>query len=285
MNSTLILPSPCKINLFLRITGQRPDGYHELQTLFQLLDYGDTLYFTKAHEITVATPLPGIKQSANLIYKAAMALKEKTGYCHGAQIKIDKVLPMGGGLGGGSSNAATTLLALNRLWSAGLTINQLAEIGLSLGADVPVFVHGRSAWGEGIGEQLTPVSLGPHWYLVIRPDCEINTGEIFSNKRLTRDSPKLTIAPALDGEIQNLGNDCEAIVAETYAEVAKGLNWLGQFGRARLTGTGACIFADFQSKAAALEVLRNCPEHWSGFVAQGIDRSSLHKELNLKDSP
>ncbi len=280
MSAPFSLPSPCKINLFLHINGRRPDGYHELQTLFQILDYGDTLHFKDSDYLSVAPLLPGVPEYDNLVHKAATALQQATGCTQGAMIQVDKHLPMGGGLGGGSSNAATALIGLNKLWQTGLNEDQLAAIGLSLGADVPVFVRGRTAWGEGVGEQLTTIEMPEIWYLVVQPGCQVNTGKIFSNKGLTRDTPKLKIAPALEGEATTLRNDCEDVVRKEYPEVGQALNWLGQFGRAKLTGTGACIFAPFQEEAAAREAARHCPSKFECFVAQGVNESPLRRVLN-----
>jgi 4-diphosphocytidyl-2-C-methyl-D-erythritol kinase len=280
MTDTLTLLSPAKLNLFLRITGRRKDGYHNLQTLFQLLDYGDSMRFTPRSDgnITLSPSLPGVPDEENLIIRAAKSLQQKTGCSQGADIHIEKILPMGGGIGGGSSNAATTLLALNHLWRTGLNIDQLAELGLTLGADVPVFVRGQSAFAEGVGEALTPLKIDQTVYLIIKPDCEVATHEIFSNKRLTRDSSAITMAAVFE---QDGLNDCEAVVRELYPQVDKALNWLNQFASARLTGTGACIYASFADKASAEQVLRQLPSGLTGFIACGVNQSPVHQQLGL----
>ncbi len=278
---SLCLPAPAKLNLFLHITGRRADGYHELQTLFQLLDYGDELVFTPRDtpELELAPELPGVPPESNLIIRAARLLQTHTGCTKGAHIHLTKRLPMGGGIGGGSSDAATTLLALNHLWQLHLSLDELADLGLRLGADVPVFVRGETAWAEGIGERLHPVALTSYWYLVIAPECQVSTKEIFSNQRLTRNTPKMTIAPALEGQGQTLRNDCQPIVAELYPEVDRALGWLSQYGTARLTGTGACVFASFDNETECRNVFSLLPATFKGFVARGINRSPVHNLL------
>ncbi|ABC28574.1 4-diphosphocytidyl-2C-methyl-D-erythritol kinase [Hahella chejuensis KCTC 2396] len=288
-NETLTLSSPAKLNLFLHITGRRPDGYHELQTLFQLLDYGDSLSFTPRDDqrITLEPSLPGVPEADNLIIKAARLLKEhitatspdKAGQISGVSIYINKKLPMGGGIGGGSSNAATTLLALNRLWNADINTETLAALGLKLGADVPVFVRGATAFAEGVGDILHPVDTQEKWYLVVHPNLHISTAKIFSDKWLTRDTPKSTIAPALEGDLENLRNDCETVVCRMYPEIREAINWLDQFSPARLTGTGACIFASFSDKKRAEYVLSQMPTKYQGFVAKSINESPVLNEL------
>lgn len=282
----LAFSSPAKINLFLHITGRRPDGYHTLQTIFQLLDYGDTLYFHPNHSNTVnlLTPLADVPDDQNLIIRAARLLADHVGAPpFGVDIRINKRLPMGGGLGGGSSNAATTLLALNALWKSGLSTRALADLGLRLGADVPVFVHGHTAWGEGVGEQLTPLvrpaQNGAAWFLVVKPNCEVSTASVFSHKRLTRDTPIRKIAPAVERLDASYRNDCQAVVSEIYEAVNQALTWLGQYAEAMLTGTGSCIFAEFTSQADAEQVLNKLPDQWTGFVAKGIDTSPLLSEV------
>lgn len=280
---TLTLPAPAKLNLFLHIVGRRPDGYHELQTLFQFLDYGDELTFTltPGHAgVRLATPMPGVPDDDNLILRAARALETRAGRrLPGVTIAIDKRLPMGGGLGGGSSDAATTLLALNHLWRLGLDLDTLAGIGLGLGADVPVFVHGQAAFGEGVGERLTPAHPPEDWFVVLKPDCHINTGKIFSEEGLTRDTPKIKIAPAFEGDASRYRNDCEDVVRKLYPEVNQSLEWLSQFGPARLTGTGACIFGRFPTESAARIIWESKPSGITGFVAKGVNQSPLHKKL------
>ncbi|EMP57140.1 4-diphosphocytidyl-2-C-methyl-D-erythritol kinase [Marinobacter santoriniensis NKSG1] len=283
MSLSLTLPSPAKLNLFLHIVGRRDDGYHELQTVFQFLDYGDDITFTLTGEqtdIRLAQPVPGVPDDDNLIIRAARALAAHSRRpLPGVVIDIEKRLPMGGGLGGGSSNAATTLLGLNHLWQLGLSLDQLAEIGLGLGADVPVFVRGHAAFGEGVGERLTPVDPPEDWFLVLKPACNINTGKIFSEEGLTRDTPKIKIAPAFEGDASRYRNDCEDVVRKLYPEVHQSLEWLSQFGPARLTGTGACIFGRFPTESAARIIWESKPSGITGFVAKGVNISPLHKKL------
>lgn len=273
------LLSPAKLNLFLHITGRRADGYHNLQTLFQLLDYGDTLSFnTRTDEkITLTPDLPGVTFEQNLIIKAARALEPfKPANC-GADIYLEKRLPMGGGIGGGSSNAATTLVALNHLWGCNLNRDQLQKIGLQLGADVPVFINAQTAWAEGVGEDLQAIEMQPKWFLVIQPDCHVSTAEIFSHKDLTRDTSAIKVAAFLERGGQN---DCEALVRKLYPQVDNALIWLQQFDRnARMTGTGACVFASFQSAEEALNVQARLPNHLPGFVAQGVNKSPIYNFL------
>lgn len=267
-------PSPAKLNLFLHITGRRSNGYHELQTVFQFLDYGDFLSFETTNEpaIQLLTEVEGVEHDNNLIVRAAKTLQQHAGITKGALISLDKRLPMGGGLGGGSSNAATTLVALNRLWNCQLSSDELAHIGLELGADVPVFIYGHAAWAEGIGEKLSPISPPEPWYVVIIPPCHVSTSEIFSTTQLTRDCEPITMARFLSGEGRNV---CEDVVKERYPAVAESLSWLAQYGQARMTGTGACVFVDVSSQQQAQQIMNNLPESWQGFVAKGCNRSPL----------
>jgi 4-diphosphocytidyl-2-C-methyl-D-erythritol kinase len=275
MNS-LTLPAPAKINLFLHITGQRADGYHELQTVFQLLDWGDNLHLqtNDSGQITLDFPAADFPTEDNLIVKAARLLHTPD---LGVHIRVDKRIPEGGGLGGGSSDAASTLLGLNKLWNCQLSNAELQVMGAQLGADVPVFVAGNSAWAEGIGDILTPIELAERWYLLIKPDCQVPTGQIFSNSRLTRDSRNITMAAFFEGCTRN---DCQEIVRNLYPEVDNALKWLENFGCARLTGTGACIFAGFDSQNQAQAVLQQLPEHWQGFVAKGVNQSPANLALS-----
>ncbi len=276
------LPSPAKLNLFLHITGRRPVGYHELQTLFQFLDYGDDITFTPHAEpgVHLAESLPDVPDEQNLLLRAANALiSEASSALPGVTLAIDKRLPMGGGLGGGSSNAATVLLGLNHYWQLGLDLDRLAEIGLALGADVPVFVRGHSAFAEGVGEKLTPANPPEDWFVVLKPDCNISTGKIFSEEGLTRDTPKIKIRPAFEGDASRYRNDCEDVVRELYPEVNQSLEWLSQFGPARLTGTGACIFGRFPTESAARIIWESKPSGITGFVARGVNHSPLHEKL------
>jgi len=279
---TLSLPAPAKLNLFLHINGRRSDGYHNLQTIFQLLDRGDLLHITRREDgsINLTPSLEGVANEDNLIVKAARLLAGIT-HCHlGADIRLEKKLPMGGGIGGGSSNAATTLLGLNALWQTQLPLEQLAELGRQLGADVPVFVRGQSAWAEGVGEVLQPLELPEKWFLVLTPDCHVSTAEIFSHKRLTRDTPIIKVAASFE---RSSRNDCQPLVRELYPEVDKALTWLSQYGDARMTGTGACVFAPFDSATAAQAVLdalkRGGPTSLQGFVAKGVNQSPVHSLL------
>jgi len=271
-------PAPAKLNLTLRVLGRRQDGYHQLQTLFQFLDRCDWLHIRVREDgqIRLLTALPGVPAAENLIVRAARRLQAHCACLLGADMRLTKSIPLGGGLGGGSSNAATTLVALNRLWGAGLDEEELAELGLSLGADVPVFVRGRAAWGEGVGERLTPIDLAEPWYLVLTPACSVSTAAVFADPELTRDSLSITIADFLAGDDRN---DCLGVVTSRYPEVAKALDWLDTLGRGRLTGTGACVFAAFPSKEEASAALARAPAELSGFVASGRNRSPLHARL------
>lgn len=283
----MILPSPAKLNLFLYINGRREDGYHELQTLFQFLDFGDEIDIevTQAGEIELLTQIENVPTEQNLICKAAKLLQNHTAYKQkskysklGARIKIIKNLPMGGGVGGGSSNAATVLVGLNHLWHLGLSLQELAKLGLTLGADVPIFVQGRAAFAEGIGEKLTYCELAQKWYLVLKPNVSISTATIFNDAHLPRNTPKRSLKTLLS---QKWENDCEKIVKDHYFEIEKLLHWLVQYAPARLTGTGACVFAEFESKEEAEKVFLLKPIGVEGFVAQGKNISSLHQQLNL----
>lgn len=278
--TALTLPAPAKLNLFLHVTGRRADGYHTLQTLFQLLDHGDTLSFDARSDntITLTPELAGVPTEQNLIVRAARLLQAHSGCSRGANIRLDKRLPLGGGIGGGSSDAATTLLGLNALWQLGLSIDTLAQLGLTLGADVPVFVRGRSAWAEGVGEALQPIDLPTRNYLILVPPCAVSTAEIFSSEALTRDTSAIKIAAFRE---QGGRNDCEPVVRELYPEVAFALDWLSRFAPARMTGTGACVFAAFDDRATAESILAQRPAGYGGFVATGVNLSPLHRALNI----
>ena len=277
-------PSPAKLNLFLYITGQRADGYHTLQTLFQFLDYGDEIGINLRHdgEIHLLTPVEGVAHEDNLIVRAARLLMKTASASDrlpagsGADISIEKRLPMGGGLGGGSSNAATVLVALNHLWQCGLSVDELAAIGLTLGADVPVFVRGHAAFAEGVGEILTPVDPPEKWYLVAHPGVSIPTPVIFNDPDLPRNTPKRSIKTLLKCEF---GNDCEVIARKRFREVDAALSWLLEYAPSRLTGTGACVFAEFDTESRARQVLEQAPEWLKGFVAKGVNLSPLHRAL------
>ncbi|TQQ29169.1 4-(cytidine 5'-diphospho)-2-C-methyl-D-erythritol kinase [Vibrio cholerae] len=278
IHGTTVWPSPAKLNLFLYITGRRANGYHDLQTLFQFLDHGDELTITanSSGNITLSPALADVALEDNLIYKAAMALKNAAQSPLGADIKLHKVLPMGGGIGGGSSNAATTLVALNYLWQTGLSDDQLAEIGLALGADVPVFTRGFAAFAEGVGEKLSAVEPEEKWYLVIRPAVSIATKDIFTHPQLVRNTPKRDLASLLATPYEN---DCEKIVRSLYPEVDKQLSWLLQYAPSRLTGTGSCVFAEFSSRKDAQAVFAQLSGNVLAFVAQGRNVSPLRKTL------
>ena len=267
-----------KLNLFLHITGRRTDGYHEIQTLFQLLDHGDTLEFETAEPGTLSLylsdgPFSGkVPMDSNLVLKAARALRKFTGRTDlGTRIGLTKHIPLGAGLGGGSSDAAATLLALNSLWQLELSLDQLLEIGTNLGADIPVFLTGRTAWGEGIGDQLHPVELETTWYLVVTPACEVSSAEIFSHEQLTRNSPAIKIADFLAGKARN---DCEPITRKLYPAVDQALNILNRFGEAKMTGTGSSIFLTFPDETSAKDVDAKLPDGLQRFVAQGINAQS-----------
>ena len=271
MTPVLALLSPAKLNLFLHVTGRRGDGYHTLQTVFQLLDWGDHMEFSPDHGGQVQLHMPGVAVAAedNLILRAARLLQRGK---LGARITCHKRIPIGGGLGGGSSNAATTLLALNHLWELGLAQAELQALGAELGADVPVFVAGHSAWAEGVGDQLQRIALPEAWYLVLKPACSVPTGEIFSSHELTRDTSPITIAAFFQGVYRN---DCEPVVVARYPEVGDALQWLRGFAAARLTGTGACVFAAFGSRQEAVAVQKQVPARWMSFTARGIDVSPV----------
>ncbi len=271
-------PAPAKLNLFLHVTGRRPDGYHELQTLFQLIDLNDTVSLTVREDGLVERPSgpAGVAADSDLTVRAARALRSATGCRLGASIRIVKRIPMGGGLGGGSSDAATVLLALNHLWRCGLSIDELAGLGLPLGADVPVFVRGSSAWAEGVGERLVPVELPERWYVVIHPGVAVPTRDVFQSPELTRNTPIITIRAAfVPGGLDTTRNDCEPVVRAKYPEVADALEWLGKFAPARLTGTGSCIFAAFASAAEAERVAARVPDRWRAYVGRGLNVSPV----------
>jgi len=274
----LTLPAPAKLNLMLHILGRRDDGYHLLETLFQFLDYGDELSFAPREdgEIRLHTEIEGVPHDSNLIVKAARKLQALSGCTQGADIWLKKILPMGGGIGGGSSDAATTLLGLNHLWQLNCSEDQLAELGLSLGADVPVFVRGHAAFAEGVGEILTPADPEEPWYVVLVPQVFVSTAEIFSHPQLTRDSLPLKMRPVPKG---NSRNDCQLVVEQSYPEVRNSLNLLSKFTDARLTGTGSCVFGAFPSKAEADKVLALLADTQTGFVAKGSNVSMLHRKL------
>ncbi len=281
MSETLSWPAPAKLNLMLRIVGQRTDGYHELQTVFQFIDRHDQLGFALREDaqITLQSDLRSVSAEDNLCVRAARLLQSRAGTRLGADIRLHKVLPLGGGLGGGSSDAATTLVALNRLWRLDFDIETLKEMGLSLGADVPIFIHGQAAWAEGIGEALTDLDPPEPWYLVVVPPCHVSTAEIFRHPDLTRHSPRIKIRAFLQG---NNRNDCLEVVRKRHPEVARALDWLNQHADARLTGTGACLFAAFSDRGQAEQALTQIPDDLEGFIARGLNRSPLKGKIHAE---
>ncbi len=282
-SAELSLPAPAKLNLMLHIVGRRADGYHLLETVFQFLDYADTLHFSARDdgEIILHSTIDGVAHDDNLIVRAARLLQTESQSKLGADIWLDKKLPVGGGIGGGSSNAATTLVGLNHLWQTQLSLEKLAELGLTLGADVPVFVLGRAAFAQGIGEKLDPVDLAEPWYLVAVPPVSISTAKIFSDPCLTRDTPVTNMRTVLK---QSGHNDCQAVVEKRYPEVRNALILLNKFVEARLTGTGSCIFGGFPNEQQAAKVATQISESLPSFVAQGANISMLHRALqNLSE--
>lgn len=267
-------PAPAKLNLFLHVVGRRPDGYHLLQSVFVLIDQADTVHLALRDDGRVVreNDLPGVAADDDLTVRAARLLQPHAPVGAGVSIRLDKVLPLGGGLGGGSSDAATVLLALNRLWQVDMPRDALQRLALQLGTDVPVFVFGQAAFAEGVGEILRPVSVPPAWYVVLMPPVLVPTAAIFAAPELTRNSPPLKIARFSAGMGRN---DLQPVVVSRYPEVARHLEWLGQFGEARMTGSGACVFASFGTEDAARDVLRQLPETMRGFVAQSLDRHPL----------
>jgi 4-diphosphocytidyl-2-C-methyl-D-erythritol kinase len=274
-------PAPPKQNLVLHIPGRPPDGYHLLQTLFQFLERGDELDFELRDDgrILRAEGPVEVPETSDLSLRAARLLQGESGTRLGAAIKLRKRLPLQAGLGGGSSDAATTLVALDRLWGTRLGTERLTALGAQLGADVPVFVGGQAAWGEGIGEILTPLELPEPWYVVIEPACRVSTREIFQAPELTRNSAPITIAPLRSGEYRN---DFEPVVRSRYPEVSEALDWLGKHAEARLTGSGACVFAAFADEAGAGRVYAALPQGWQGFVSRGCNRSPLMTRLEAE---
>jgi 4-diphosphocytidyl-2-C-methyl-D-erythritol kinase len=271
-------PAPAKLNLFLHVTGRRADGYHELQTLFQLVDLTDTIAIRVREDgaISRSEGPADVPAESDLALRAARSLKAASGTRLGADLRVLKRIPQGGGLGGGSSDAATTLLALNHLWSCGLTPADLSALGLPLGADVPVFIGGFSAWGEGIGERLTPVELPERWYLIIHPGCAVSTREVFQSPELTRNSPIITIRALFESGGRN---DCEPVVRRMRPEVGEALDWLGRFAPVRLTGTGSCVFAAFASATEAERLAARVPDRWKSTVARGLNASPVLERL------
>jgi 4-diphosphocytidyl-2-C-methyl-D-erythritol kinase len=280
MPKSLRLDAPAKLNLMLHITGQRDDGYHLLETVFQFIDLCDRLEFETTNDGFI-TRRPGntpVVEADDILIRAARLLQSRYDVRQGMRIGIDKQIPIGGGLGGGSSDAAACLLALNHLWGLGLELEQLAAIGLELGADVPVFVGGRAAWATGIGEQLQPVELQPANFLVIDPGIEVSTPRIFAAQELTRNCDPITIRAFLRGSGTNV---CEPVVRKLYPQVGAAIDWLNQYASARMSGTGACVFAVFDSLEQAEEVKSRIPEGWTAFVAKAMNRNPVHQRLGL----
>ncbi|MBF7072560.1 4-(cytidine 5'-diphospho)-2-C-methyl-D-erythritol kinase [Glaciecola sp. MH2013] len=271
-------PSPAKLNLFLHINGRYENGYHQLQSLFQMLDYGDELGFqvNSSNMVTLHKQIDGVPEQENLIYKAAMLLKPYAAESAGCIVHLKKRLAMGGGIGGGSSNAATVLLVLNKLWKCELSNADLAKLGLTLGADVPVFVQGKTAFAQGVGEILVPVKLPTKWYLVATPQVHVSTQAIFTHPDLPRSTPKIEFS---DYSFEGTHNDCETLVSKLHKEVASLLQWLLHYAPSRMTGTGASVFAVFNAKEDAQNVLDKLPSHYTGFVAKGVNHSGIHKAL------
>ena len=271
-------PAPAKLNLMLKVVGRRADGYHLLQTVFLMTDLCDWLSFRQVEDgrISLQTPIKGVPEQDDLTVRAARLLKEHTGCQQGVCISIEKNLPMGGGLGGGSSDAATTLVVLNKLWKLNLTLKELMALGLQLGADVPVFVYGYTAWGEGVGEILQAITIPEQWLVIIKPDCHVNTKEIFTAEGLTRDSKPITMDDFLEGDC---ANDCTQIVSRLYPLVGEALQALSRYAEARLTGTGACVFAQFSSEDAARRAYFALKDHWQVYMSKGCNKSPLYGML------
>jgi len=271
-------PAPAKLNLFLHVIGRRADGYHELQTLFQLIDLCDTVAISVREDGQIERPVgpPGVPGETDLTVRAARALQSATGTRLGANLKVHKRIPLGGGLGGGSSDAATTLLGLNELWSCGLSVSELAALARPLGADVPVFVQGSSAWAEGVGERLTPVTLPARWYVIIHPGVAVSTQEVFQSPELTRNSPLITLHAFFESGGRN---DCEPVVRSGSPQVAEALEWLARFAPAHLTGTGSCVFSACRSASEAERLAARVPDRWRSFVARGLNSSPVHELL------
>ena len=287
---TIALPAPAKLNLFLHIVGRRPDGYHELQTVFQFIDLADRVRISHRADTLLrrTVAMPGVAEADDLVIRAARLLREESGVEKGADIGVEKRIPPGGGLGGGSSDAASTLVGLNRLWELGMDTEQLAALAVKLGADVPVFVHGLAAWAEGVGERLAPLTLERPWYVLVVLPFAVSTAAVFRSAALTRNTPRLTMRRFLRDGFEGSGssiriehlltaarNDCEPVVREMYPRVGEALDWLLLHGQARMTGTGAAVFAPFGTRERAAEVAGAVPAPWRGVVAKGLNRSPL----------
>ena len=284
------LPAPAKLNLFLHVVGRRPDGYHELQTVFQFLDLVDRVRFARRNDTLLrrTAAIPGVEEANDLVMRAARLLRDESGSEMGADIGVEKRIPLGGGLGGGSSDAASTLVGLDRLWGLGLGSDRLAALGVKLGADVPVFVRGLAAWAEGVGERLAPVVLERPWYVLLVPPFAVSTAEVFNAPALTRNTPRIRMARLFRGgadsskspvRIEHLldgaRNDCEPLVRAMHPEVGEAIDWLSRHAHSRMTGTGSTVFAPFASRDRAIEVAGEAPAPWRGLVARGLNRSPL----------
>jgi len=276
MNKNITISAPAKLNLFLHITGQREDGYHLLQTVFQFLDYADTIKLVRREDkhINRVSDLEGVPEEDDLVVKAAKLLQKQGNSTLGVDISVDKKLPMGGGLGGGSSNAASVLVALNHLWDCGLSQQELMALGEQLGADVPVFIFAQSAWAEGVGERLKAVDLPEKWFLVLKPQINVSTAKVFANSQLRRDCSTITIRDFLTGQTENV---CEKPVREMYPEVGEALSDLAKYGESKLTGTGACVFAAFDNEEQAKKALSELSKKWDGFVAKSMNQTPLRE--------
>ncbi len=272
-------PAPAKLNLMLRVVGRRADGYHLLQTVFQIVDLTDGVVFSKVGDgrVCLQKAIPGVRESDDLTVRAAQLLKQETGYQGGVCIDIEKNLPMGGGLGGGSSDAATVLVVLNKLWGLNLSKDRLMSLGVRLGADVPVFINGTSVWAEGVGEKLSDIFLPEAWFVIVKPDCHVDTGKIFTTKDLTRDSKSIKISDFNSGQLKN---DCLGVVKRLHKEVAEALKELAQYGDARLTGTGACVFLQFDDEMSAKGVYDKLSLQKEVYLAKGLAVSPLHKQMS-----
>jgi len=275
----LYWPAPAKLNLFLHIIGQRADGYHLLQTVFQFLDIHDQvlLDINSTGEISTRHQNSAFTHDEDLNVRAARLLQAETGCRQGVEIELVKHLPIGGGIGGGSSDAATVLVVLNKLWDVGLTLDELAELGLKLGTDVPVFIYGHACWAEGVGEKFQDVELPEPVYLLVYPKVHVSTAQIFGARELTRNTAPIRIADFLAGQA---GNDCESVVRRQVPEVDKAMQWLDQYAPARLTGTGSCIFAEFDDNEAAHRAVSSLNHEWQTWVTRGYNRSLLHQMLD-----
>ena len=290
VDGAIVVPAPAKLNLFLHVVDRRPDGYHELQTVFQFVDLADRIRLARRNDTLLrrTTEIPGVNEADDLVMRAARLLHEESGVEAGASIEVEKRIPLGGGLGGGSSDAASVLVGLNRLWELGMRPDRLAALGVKLGADVPVFVRGLAAWAEGVGERLVPVELEQPWYVLIVLPFAVSTAYVFRAPALTRNTPRIRMNSLLRGRsepqespvrverlLAGARNDCEPVVREIHPEVGEAIDWLSRYGRARMTGTGATVFAPFGSRERAVEVANSVPPPWRGLTARGLNRSPL----------